>query len=203
MCYNQDMLVLLGEITSTFQENEENYDLSFRGIPDIASYLDDNGIKGFSSVTKLSLDRQGEIHKELLLDYKWSKTECLMHSPLLSSVMIDCDMRIKGTAPASIRVEEVLPILDQLSPDCIVVTESILSVEPSSSSIAEAITLLPSKPKVIVYSDSVWPHIESLETLKKAVDTLAERVEVCLMSESVESRNAIKIERDHFLDAIR
>ena len=196
------MVVLIGEITSSFQSVDESYELSFRGIVAPASLLDENNIK-FRIIGKISQDCQGEAHKNLLVDYKWSDEDSILTSPLLSSVMIDYDTRLKGTAPASIEKDELLSLLEPICPDWIVLTESILSVEPAASSISAALKALSKKPSIVVYQDAIWPYIESLECLKSSIETLSEDMKVYVMGESVDVQNSIKIERDHFVDLIK
>ena len=196
------MVVLIGEITSSFQCIDESYELSFRGVVTPASLLEENNIK-FKIIGKISQDCQGEEHKNLLLEYKWSDEEYIFRSPLLSSVMIDYDTRLKGTAPAAIEKDEIITALTSISPDWIVLTESILSVDPAASSIVDALKALTKKPNVVVYQDAAWPYVESLECLKNTIEALSKDVKVYVMGESVEVADAIKIERDHFIDLIK
>lgn len=196
------MIALIGEITSSLQMEEDTYGLSFCGIVEPADILSESGLTT-KIVTKLSNDAQGDIQKELLLENKWSEDSLIVRSPLLSSVMIDYDMRLKGTAPASITHEDLLPIIEKLKAEWIVLTESIMSTEPAATAIAEALSSLSAKPKVVIYSNAVWPHIESLETLKKSIDAMSENLSVYTMSEAVDSKNAIKIEREHFVDLFK
>lgn len=196
------MIVLIGEITSSFQVEEDNYGLSFCGITEPASLLTESGLS-IKIATKLSSDGQGEIHRELLTENKWAEESTIVSSPLLSSVMIDYDMRLKGTAPASMMTEEILPLLDRLKMDWVVLSESLMSVNPASAAIADALSFLSKKPKVVIYSNAIWPHVESLEVLKKSIDVMSENLTVYTMSEAVDCTGAIKIEREHFIDLFK
>ena len=60
------MIALIGEITSSFQMEEDTYGLSFCGIVEPADILSESGLTA-KIVTKLSNDAQGDIQKELLL----------------------------------------------------------------------------------------------------------------------------------------
>ena len=196
------MVVLIGEVTSSLQRIEDSYELSFIGIVEPASILKENGIP-FKVITKLSRDGQGEMQRELLIENSLSEDCYLLSSPLLSSLMVDYDMRLKGTAPSAIEKEELLSLLRQLEADCVILSESIMSVEPAASEITRAIMDLEKRPKVVVYSNPLWPHVEQLETLKCALDSLAAATEVYTMSQSVLIDNLIMIERSHLLDVIR
>ena len=196
------MIALIGEITSSFQMEEDAYGLSFCGIVEPADILSASGLD-ISILTKLSNDGQGDIQKELLLENRWSNDSLIVRSPLLSSVMIDYDMRLKGTAPASITSSEISQRLESLNVEWVVLSESIISTEPAASAIVDALSSLSKKPKVAIYSNAIWPHIESLETLKKSIDTMSENLTVYTMSEAIDSKNAIKIEREHFIDLFK
>lgn len=197
------MVLIIGDIISEFIENSEQfYELELGGSAvNIASYLEEEHIP-FTIVSSVSMDRQGDIQMSVLSDMGWIKDENILRSPLLSSVCIDRDLRLIGTASAALDTDSLYEILSRNDCSRIMVSASLLSVDPSSKAVSRALSRLP---KTKVFADlNVDPtYIFSLEKVKESLDEISRTHELYIMGEMVRIESAKVIEQSHLAEYLR
>lgn len=189
------MIGIIGETCAEFypadleKEEDEFFSYALGGTAvEAASELTENGIDDFLIITKLSRDNIGLDTLDMLSDIEWSVAD-LEPSPLLSPVDIMGDIRLRGTAAATIGTEELTALLADVKPEAVLITAPLLSVNPSASSIVDSICFMNPQPKVIVDLGNDSREIISLEILRDSLNAIASSVkDSACIGEAVVSR---------------
>lgn len=199
------MTGIIGEVLSIFEESvpvgssgDLIYSLSCGGFAvETADALNESG-KEFVLITKLSKDMQGESQRDLLEGEGWLDDENTFQSPLLSGVIIDGDLRLRGTAPSDIKAKEICSVIDEYGVDALVISGGLLSLSPTSE---EILTAIENKHKVlrtviVDMADSTTIHL--LEQLKGAILKISSLVPKCYtVGEAVILKEAARISQEN------
>lgn len=202
------MIAIIGEIIAEFypadvEEGEEvRYSYSVGGSAvDAASRLEDAGIADFKIVTKFSNDNLGIDEHAMLEDVGWTFSD-IEPSPLLSPVDIAGDIRLRNTAAATITTEELSMYLAKAKPDAVVISAALLSLNPSASSIVDAVLFMDNKPLIIVDIGEDDRLTVSLEILKDSLNKLASSDKAYKIGDRVESKMKT-ISRDSAIERLK
>lgn len=199
------MNAIIGEIVSDFSfHSEENgnvlYQQTLSGSAILFAELLKNWGKDFEIVTKLGGDNIARSIENTIKELYGKSLDYSIPSPFHSAISIDGDIRLNGTAPATLNVEELEPILDNLKPSNIMVSGALLSVNPASSAIIDAISFMDNRPRVFVDLSSSATCYKSMELLHRNVGELATIVDTYIIGDTVRAENARRIEKEHLLE---
>ena len=201
------MNVIIGEIIADFSICDKNdsdsilYEESFSGsIINFAEILLKEHGKDFEIVTKLGGDNLSHTMRAVIAELYQKDMEYSIQSPLLSAITIDGDVRLSGTAPATLKTEELELILPRLKPTAVLLSGALLSVNPSGSAIVDSLSFLDTKPKVFIDLTLNATHYLSIELLQRNVNELSDILDTYLIGDIVSNAKATKIEKGHLCD---
>ncbi|MBQ0070535.1 MAG: hypothetical protein KBS81_01545 [Spirochaetales bacterium] len=200
------MTGIIGEVLSIFEETvpegkssgELVYSLSCGGFGIETCDVLAEEEKDFVLITKLSRDMQGESQRDLLEGEGWLDEDNTFQSPLLSGVIIDGDLRLRGTAPSDLKKKEIVSVIEDNNLDSLIISGALLSLDTTSKEILAAIedkhTML--KKVFVDFTDSV--SLTLLEELRDAVEKICKLVPKCYVSgDAVKVPEAIRISQEN------
>lgn len=202
------MIAIIGEIIAEFypadleKDGEEIFSYVIGGSAiAAASYLEDAGITDFEIVSKVSNDNLGKNEIEVLEDIEWHVAD-IDRSPLLSPIDIMGDIRLRNTAASTVTAEELTIYLAKSKPDAVLICAPLLSLNPSASSIVDAVLFMDNKPLIIVDLGDDDRLTVSLEILKDSLNKLSTSDKAYKIGDRVESKMKT-ISRDSAIERLK
>ena len=206
------MTAIISEIISYFEENleasEKVGEIAYvvsagsRGI----EYLDTLREKGIDSflLTKVSKDMQGEMHLDMIVEENMAEEEDTHTSNSPSSLSVDGNIYVRGTAISTLKRNEIVEILKKRKADNLLLSSLLLSFDPVREEILGAVSEMGEAIRKI-YVDAQDPtEILMLEDFKDSMERLVESGAIVYMvGEAINVEGVIKVPEERAAELLK
>ncbi len=206
------MTAIISEIISYFEENleasEKVGEIAYvvsagsRGI----EYLDTLREKGIDSflLTKVSKDMQGEMHLDMIVEENMAEEEDTHISNSPSSLSVDGNIYVRGTAISTLKRNEIVEILKKRKADNLLLSSLLLSFDPVREEILGAVSEMGEAIRKI-YVDAQDPtEILMLEDFKDSMERLVESGAIVYMvGEAINVEGVIKVPEERAAELLK
>lgn len=206
------MTAIISEIISYFEENleasEKMGEIAYvvsagsRGI----EYLDTLREKGIDSflLTKVSKDMQGEMHLDMIVEENMAEEEDTHISNSPSSLSVDGNIYVRGTAISTLKRNEIVEILKKRKADNLLLSSLLLSFDPVREEILGAVSEMGEAIRKI-YVDAQDPtEILMLEDFKDSMERLVESGAIVYMvGEAINVEGVIKVPEERAAELLK
>lgn len=206
------MTAIISEIISYFEENleasEKVGEIAYvvsagsRGI----EYLDTLREKGIDSflLTKVSKDMQGEMHLDMIVEENMAEEEDTHISNSPSSLSVDGNIYVRGTAISTLKRNEIVEILKKRKADNLLLSSLLLSFDPVREEILGAVSEMGEAIRKI-YVDAQDPtEILMLEDFKDSMERLVESGAIVYMvGEAINVEGVIKVPEERATELLK
>ena len=174
------MTAIISEIISYFEENleasEKVGEIAYvvsagsRGI----EYLDTLREKGIDSflLTKVSKDMQGEMHLDMIVEENMAEEEDTHISNSPSSLSVDGNIYVRGTAISTLKRNEIVEILKKRKADNLLLSSLLLSFDPVREEILGAVSEMGEAIRKVFVDAQDPTEILMLEDFKDSMERL-------------------------------
>lgn len=196
------MTAIISEIISYFEENleasEKVGEIAYvvsagsRGI----EYLDTLREKGIDSflLTKVSKDMQGEMHLDMIVEENMAEEEDTHISNSPSSLSVDGNIYVRGTAISTLKRNEIVEILKKRKADNLLLSSLLLSFDPVREEILGAVSEMGEAIRKIFVDAQDPTEILMLEDFKDSMERLVESGAIVYMvGEAINVEGVIKV----------
>lgn len=154
-------------------EGEGFYAADFSGyLEKIASIAGEKTKRYFKVLTKIGDDNQGAAIEDWALCYYGFDCEFLRSKTHHTTLSLDGDKRLRGSASADIKEWEVLYFIEEKNIDTLFISATLLSLKPCATEITKAVIREKDVLKsVVVDASCVW-EILLLECVKESVEEM-------------------------------
>ena len=206
------MTAIISEIISYFEENLE----ASEKVGEIAyvvsagsrgmEYLDTLREKGIDSflLTKVSKDMQGEMHLDMIVEENMAEEEDTHISNSPSSLSVDGNIYVRGTAISTLKRNEIVEILKKRKADNLLLSSLLLSFDPIREEILGAVSEMGEAIRKI-YVDAQDPtEILMLEDFKDSMERLVESGAIVYMvGEAINVEGVIKVPEERAAELLK
>ena len=206
------MTAIISEIISYFEENLE----ASEKVGEIAyvvsagsrgmEYLDTLREKGIDSflLTKVSKDMQGEMHLDMIVEENMAEEEDTHISNSPSSLSVDGNIYVRGTAISTLKRNEIVEILKKRKADNLLISSLLLSFDPVREEILGAVSEMGEAIRKI-YVDAQDPtEILMLEDFKDSMERLVESGAIVYMvGEAINVEGVIKVPEERAAELLK
>lgn len=206
------MTAIISEIISYFEENleasEKVGEIAYvvsagsRGV----EYLDTLREKGIDSflLTKVSKDMQGEMHLDMIVEENMAEEEDTHISNSPSSLSVDGNIYVRGTAISTLKRNEIVEILKKRKADNLLLSSLLLSFDPVREEILGAVSEMGEAIRKI-YVDAQDPtEILMLEDFKDSMERLVESGAIVYMvGEAINVEGVIKVPEERAAELLK
>ena len=206
------MTAIISEIISYFEENLE----ASEKVGEIAyvvsagsrgmEYLDTLREKGIDSflLTKVSKDMQGEMHLDMIVEETMAEEEDSHISNSPSSLSVDGNIYVRGTAISTLKRNEIVEILKKRKADNLLISSLLLSFDPVREEILGAVSEMGEAIRKI-YVDAQDPtEILMLEDFKDSMERLVESGAIVYMvGEAINVEGVIKVPEERAAELLK
>ena len=206
------MTAIISEIISYFEENLE----ASEKVGEIAyvvsagsrgmEYLDTLREKGIDSflLTKVSKDMQGEMHLDMIVEENMAEEEDTHISNSPSSLSVDGNIYVRGTAISTLKRNEIVEILKKRKADNLLLSSLLLSFDPVREEILGAVSEMGEAIRKI-YVDAQDPtEILMLEDFKDSMERLVESGAIVYMvGEAINVEGVIKVPEERAAELLK
>lgn len=206
------MTAIISEIISYFEENLE----ASEKVGEIAyvvsagsrgmEYLDTLREKGIDSflLTKVSKDMQGEMHLDMIVEENMAEEEDTHISNSPSSLSVDGNIYVRGTAISTLKRNEIVEILKKRKADNLLLSSLLLSFDPVREEILGAVSEMGEAIRKI-YVDAQDPtEILMLEDFKDSMERMVESGAIVYMvGEAINVEGVIKVPEERAAELLK
>ena len=206
------MTAIISEIISYFEENleasEKVGEIAYvvsagsRGI----EYLDtlrENGIDSFL-LTKVSKDMQGEMHLDMIVEENMAEEEDTHISNSPSSLSVDGNIYVRGTAISTLKRNEIVEILKKRKADNLLLSSLLLSFDPVREEILGAVSEMGKAIRKILVDAQDPTEILMLEDFKDSMERLVESdAAVYMVGEAINVEGVIKVPEERAAELLK
>lgn len=206
------MTAIISEIISYFEENleasEKVGEIAYvvsagsRGI----EYLDTLREKGIDSflLTKVSKDMQGEMHLDMIVEENMAEEEDTHISNSPSSLSVDGNIYVRGTAISTLKRNEIVEILKKRKADNLLLSSLLLSFDPVREEILGAVSEMGEAIRKIFVDAQDPTEILMLEDFKDSMERLVESgAAVYMVGEAINVEGVIKIPEERAAELLK
>ena len=206
------MTAIISEIISYFEENLEASDkvgeiayvvsAGSRGI----EYLDTLREKGIDSflLTKVSKDMQGEMHLDMIVEENMAEEEDTHISNSPSSLSVDGNIYVRGTAISTLKRNEIVEILKKRKADNLLLSSLLLSFDPIREEILGAVSEMGEAIRKIFVDAQDPTEILMLEDFKDSMERLVESGAIVYMvGEAINVEGVIKVPEERAAELLK
>lgn len=206
------MTAIISEIISYFEENleasEKVGEIAYvvsagsRGI----EYLDTLREKGIDSflVTKVSKDMQGEMHLDMIVEENMAEEEDTHISNSPSSLSVDGNIYVRGTAISTLKRNEIVEILKKRKADNLLLSSLLLSFDPVREEILGAVSEMGEAIRKIFVDAQDPTEILMLEDFKDSMERLVESGAIVYMvGEAINVEGVIKVPEERAAELLK
>ena len=206
------MTAIISEIISYFEENleasEKVGEIAYvvsagsRGI----EYLDTLREKGIDSflLTKVSKDMQGEMHLDMIVEENMAEEEDTHISNSPSSLSVDGNIYVRGTAISTLKRNEIVEILKKRKADNLLLSSLLLSFDPVREEILGAVSEMGEAIRKIFVDAQDPTEILMLEDFKDSMERLVESGAIVYMvGEAINVEGVIKVPEERAADLLK
>ena len=206
------MTAIISEIISYFEENLE----ASEKVGEIAyvvsagskgiEYLDTLREKGIDSflLTKVSKDMQGEMHLDMIVEENMAKEEDTHISNSPSSLSVDGNIYVRGTAISTLKRNEIVEILKKRKADNLLLSSLLLSFDPVREEILGAVSEMGEAIRKIFVDAQDPTEIPMLEDFKDSMERLVESGAIVYMvGEAINVEGVIKVPEERAAELLK
>lgn len=206
------MTAIISEIISYFEENleasEKVGEIAYvvsagsRGI----EYLDTLREKGIDSflLTKVSKDMQGEMHLDMIVEENMAEEEDTHISNSPSSLSVDGNIYVRGTAISTLKRNEIVEILKKRKADNLLLSSLLLSFDPVREEILGAVSEMGKAIRKIFVDAQDPTEILMLEDFKDSMEHLVESGAIVYMvGEAINVEGVIKVPEERAAELLK
>ena len=206
------MTAIISEIISYFEENleasEKVGEIAYvvsagsRGI----EYLDTLREKGIDSflLTKVSKDMQGEMHLDMIVEENMAEEEDTHISNSPSSLSVDGNIYVRGTAISTLKRNEIVEILKKRKADNLLLSSLLLSFDPIREEILGAVSEMGEAIRKIFVDAQDPTEILMLEDFKDSMERLVESGAIVYMvGEAINVEGVIKVPEERATELLK
>lgn len=206
------MTAIISEIISYFEENleasEKVGEIAYvvsagsRGI----EYLDTLREKGIDSflLTKVSKDMQGEMHLDMIVEENMAEEEDTHISNSPSSLSVDGNIYVRGTAISTLKRNEIVEILKKRKADNLLLSSLLLSFDPVREEILGAVSEMGKAIRKILVDAQDPTEILMLEDFKDSMERLVESdAAVYMVGEAINVEGVIKVPEERAAELLK
>ena len=206
------MTAIISEIISYFEENleasEKVGEIAYvvsagsRGI----EYLDTLREKGIYSflLTKVSKDMQGEMHLDMIVEENMAEEEDTHISNSPSSLSVDGNIYVRGTAISTLKRNEIVEILKKRKADNLLLSSLLLSFDPIREEILGAVSEMGEAIRKIFVDAQDPTEILMLEDFKDSMERLVESgAAVYMVGETINVEGVIKVPEERAAELLK
>ena len=206
------MPAIIREIISYFEENleasEKVGEIAYvvsagsRGI----EYLDTLREKGIDSflLTKVSKDMQGEMHLDMIVEENMAEEEDTHISNSPSSLSVDGNIYVRGTAISTLKRNEIVEILKKRKADNLLLSSLLLSFDPVREEILGAVSEMGEAIRKIFVDAQDPTEILMLEDFKDSMERLVESGAIVYMvGEAINVEGVIKVPEERAAELLK
>ena len=206
------MTAIISEIISYFEENleasEKVGEIAYvvsagsRGI----EYLDTLREKGIDSflLTKVSKDMQGEMHLDMIVEENMAEEEDTHISNSPSSLSVDGNIYVRGTAISTLKRNEIVEILKKRKADNLLLSSLLLSFDPVREEILGAVSEMGEAIRKVFVDAQDPTEILMLEDFKDSMERLVESGAVVYMvGEAINVEGVIKVPEERAAELLK
>lgn len=206
------MTAIISEIISYFEENleasEKVGEIAYvvsagsRGI----EYLDTLREKGIDSflLTKVSKDMQGEMHLDMIVEENMAEEEDTHISNSPSSLSVDGNIYVRGTAISTLKRKEIVEILKKRKADNLLLSSLLLSFDPVREEILGAVSEMGEAIRKIFVDAQDPTEILMLEDFKDSMERLVESgTAVYMVGEAINVEGVIKVPEERAAELLK
>ena len=206
------MTAIISEIISYFEENleasEKVGEIAYvvsagsRGI----EYLDTLREKGIDSflLTKVSKDMQGEMHLDMIVEENMAEEEDTHISNSPSSLSVDGNIYVRGTAISTLKRNEIVEILKKRKADNLLLSSLLLSFDPVREEILGAVSEMGEAIRKILVDAQDPTEILMLEDFKDSMERLVESGAIVYMvGEAINVEGVIKVPEERAAELLK
>ena len=206
------MTAIISEIISYFEENleasEKVGEIAYvvsagsRGI----EYLDTLREKGIDSflLTKVSNDMQGEMHLDMIVEENMAEEEDTHISNSPSSLSVDGNIYVRGTAISTLKRNEIVEILKKRKADNLLLSSLLLSFDPVREEILGAVSEMGEAIRKIFVDAQDPTEILMLEDFKDSMERLVESGAIVYMvGEAINVEGVIKVPEERAAELLK
>ena len=206
------MTAIISEIISYFEENleasEKVGEIAYvvsagsRGI----EYLDTLREKGIDSflLTKVSKDMQGEMHLDMIVEENMAEEEDTHISNSPSSLSVDGNIYVRGTAISTLKRNEIVEILKKRKADNLLLSSLLLSFDPIREEILGAVAEMGEAIRKIFVDAQDPTEILMLEDFKDSMERLVESGAIVYMvGEAINVEGVIKVPEERAAELLK
>ena len=206
------MTAIISEIISYFEENleasEKVGEIAYvvsagsRGI----EYLDTLREKGIDSflLTKVSKDMQGEMHLDMIVEENMAEEEDTHVSNSPSSLSVDGNIYVRGTAISTLKRNEIVEILKKRKADNLLLSSLLLSFDPVREEILGAVSEMGEAIRKVFVDAQDPTEILMLEDFKDSMERLVESGAIVYMvGEAINVEGVIKVPEERAADLLK
>ena len=206
------MTAIISEIISYFEENleasEKVGEIAYvvsagsRGI----EYLDTLREKGIDSflLTKVSKDMQGEMHLDMIVEENMAEEEDTHISNSPSSLSVDGNIYVRGTAISTLKRNEIVEILKKRKADNLLLSSLLLSFDPIREEILGAVSEMGEAIRKIFVDAQDPTEILMLEDFKDSMERLVKSgAAVYMVGEAINVEGVIKVPEERAAELLK
>ena len=206
------MTAIISEIISYFEENleasEKVGEIAYvvsagsRGI----EYLDTLREKGIDSflLTKVSKDMQGEMHLDMIVEENIAEEEDTHISNSPSSLSVDGNIYVRGTAISTLKRNEIVEILKKRKADNLLLSSLLLSFDPVREEILGAVSEMGEAIRKVFVDAQDPTEILMLEDFKDSMERLVESGAIVYMvGEAINVEGVIKVPEERAAELLK
>lgn len=206
------MTAIISEIISYFEENLE----ASEKVGEIAyvvsagsrgmEYLDTLREKGIDSflLTKVSKDMQGEMHLDMIVEENMAEEEDTHISNSPSSLSVDGNIYVRGTAISTLKRKEIVEILKKRKADNLLLSSLLLSFDPVREEILGAVSEMGEAIRKIFVDAQDPTEILMLEDFKDSMERLVESGAIVYMvGEAINVEGVIKVPEERAAELLK
>lgn len=206
------MTAIISEIISYFEENLE----ASEKVGEIAyvvsagsrgmEYLDTLREKGIDSflLTKVSKDMQGEMHLDMIVEENMAEEEDTHISNSPSSLSVDGNIYVRGTAISTLKRNEIVEILKKRKADNLLLSSLLLSFDPVREEILGAVSEMGEAIRKIFVDAQDPTEILMLEDFKDSMERLVESgTAVYMVGEAINVEGVIKVPEERATELLK
>ena len=206
------MTAIISEIISYFEENleasEKVGEIAYvvsagsRGI----EYLDTLREKGIDSflLTKVSKDMQGEMHLDMIVEENMAEEEDTHISNSPSSLSVDGNIYVRGTAISTLKRNEIVEILKKRKADNLLLSSLLLSFDPVREEILGAVSEMGEAIRKVFVDAQDPTEILMLEDFKDSMERLVESGSaVYMVGEAINVEGVIKVPEERAAELLK
>ena len=206
------MTAIISEIISYFEENleasEKVGEIAYvvsagsRGI----EYLDTLREKGIDSflLTKVSKDMQGEMHLDMIVEENMAEEEDTHISNSPSSLSVDGNIYVRGTAISTLKRNEIVEILKKRKADNLLLSSLLLSFDPVREEILGAVSEMGEAIRKVFVDAQDPTEILMLEDFKDSMERLVESGAIVYMvGEAINVEGVIKVPEERATELLK